>query len=115
VRIHLAAEHALELEAAHVRFEALCIGLDVARGSLVAFAFRQRQQLGGIRDPLRCAVDLLDRCRQPRSLSAELLRALLVRPDRGILELAPDLLEPLFLLIVLKETPGGRRCAPRDP
>jgi hypothetical protein len=39
--IHLAVEHALELEAAHAPFEADGLALDVLRGALVVLALGQ--------------------------------------------------------------------------
>jgi hypothetical protein len=115
VRIHLLVEHALELEAAYVRLEGLRIRLDGARGSLVVLAFRQLQQLARIGDALAGAIDLLYGRGEACALATQLLCPLLIGPDRRILELAGDLLEPLLLLVVLKETPEGRRYAPRDP
>jgi hypothetical protein len=70
VRIHLVAEHPLELETAYVGLERLGFGLDVARGSLVVLAFRQLQQLGSVRDALGCAVDFLDSGSQARALAS---------------------------------------------
>jgi hypothetical protein len=40
MRVHLAAEHALELEMPHLAFEALRVCLDVPGGRLVSFGFR---------------------------------------------------------------------------
>jgi hypothetical protein len=47
-------------------------------------------------------------------LLAEFLRTLRLVPDVRVFELAGDFLEPLFLQIVLKETPSRRQHAPRD-
>jgi hypothetical protein len=58
-------------------------------------------------------VDLLELGGETRALLAELLRALGVGPDGGILELAADLFQPLLLQVVLKETPGASSCARR--
>ncbi len=88
MRVHLAVEHALELEMAHLGFQALRVALDVARGSLVASRFRELQQLGGLGDALGGAVDLADVGGQAGAFAPELLRARRVRPDGRIFELA---------------------------
>jgi hypothetical protein len=105
VCIHLAIEHALELEAAHAPFEAARIALDVARGTLIVLAFGQLEQLGRIGDGLGRAVELGKLGGQPGTLAAQLLRLVRFLPERGIFQLAIDLLEALFLRVVLKETP----------
>jgi hypothetical protein len=115
VRIHLLVEHALELEPAYIRLESLRVRLDDACGGLVVLALSQLQELGGISDSLAGAIDLLYGRGETRALATQLLRPLLVRPDGWILELAGDFLEPLLLLVVLKETPEEKRYAPRDP
>jgi hypothetical protein len=115
VRIHLAAEHALELEVAHLPFETLRVALDFLRGALVAFGRGELEQLRGISNAAAGAVDLADVARQPGALAPELLGPCRVGPHRRILQLAPDLFEALELAVVLKETPVARSCARRDP
>jgi len=112
MRVHLIVEHALELEPAHVCLKGLSIRFYGTSGGLVIFGFRQLEQLSGVCNALTCPVDLFYCRGEPCALATELLRPLLVRPDGGIFELAPYLLEPLFLLVVLKETPSRRSCAP---
>jgi hypothetical protein len=113
VRIHLATEHALELEPAHRGFEVARFAPDFARRRLVVFRLGELEQLGGIRDGVRSVIELRDVGAEPRPLLAELLRALLVRPDSRVLELAVYFFEPLDLDIVLKETPVANGCALR--
>jgi hypothetical protein len=113
VRVHLTAEHALQLEPADRLLQPLGVAPDIPRRGLIALPFGELQQLGRIGDPLGGAVDLLDGGTEPRALPSELLSALRLRPDRRILELPPYLLEALFLEVVLKETPVARRCARR--
>jgi hypothetical protein len=43
VRVHLAAEHALELELAHVGFEHAGVALDLAHHALVGVGFGELQ------------------------------------------------------------------------
>jgi hypothetical protein len=105
VRVHLAVEHALELEAAHALFERDGLPLDVPRGRFVLFAFGEIQQLGGIRDGLGGAIQLTELGGQLGAFAPELLSLVGVLPDGGIFQLAIDLLEALFPGVVLKETP----------
>jgi hypothetical protein len=114
VRVHLAPEHALELEVAHVGLKALRVALDVARRSLIILRLGELQQLGGVADALGGAIDLPDITAQACALASEFLRAGRIGPYEGVLQLARYFLEALLLEIVLKETPVARRCAPRD-
>jgi hypothetical protein len=107
-------KHPLELEAAHFALEPLRVLIDVARRCLVAFGLRELEELGGIRDSFGGALDLAGVGLQPRPLTAELLSTLRLAPDSGIFQLAPYFLEPLLLVVVLKETPVRSGCAPRD-
>jgi hypothetical protein len=111
VRVHLAAEHALELETANLALEPLGILPDVPRGSFVALPLGQLQELLRIADALGGAIDLRDVGAETGALLTELLGPLRLRPDGRVLELPPYLLEALFLAVVLKETPVARRCA----
>jgi hypothetical protein len=113
VRVHLAAEHALELKAAHVRFQALRVALDVLRGGFIGLLHGQLEKLSGIADALGGALDLADVAAQPGALATKLLGTGGVRPDGRILQLARDFLEPLLLSVVFKETPVARPCGPR--
>jgi hypothetical protein len=90
--IHLAIEHALELEAAHAAFEAYGLALDVRRGALVVFALGELQKLGRIRDGFGGAVELLELGCEFGALAPELLRFVGLLPDGRVFELAIDLL-----------------------
>jgi hypothetical protein len=48
------------------------------------------------------------------TLLSELLRAIRVVPNAGLLELALYLLQTLVLVVVIKDTSSKSRCAPRD-
>src|SRR6185437_9097680 len=113
VRIHLAAKHALELEAANLALEPLGVALDIAGGGLIALPLGELEELGRIADSLGGALDLRHVRGEPCTLLPELLRPLRLRPDRRVLELPAYFLEPLFLAVVFKETPVARRCARR--
>jgi hypothetical protein len=111
VRVHLTAEHALELETANVPLEPLGILPDVAGSGLVTLPFGQLQELLRIADALGGAIDLRDVGAEAGALLSQLLGPLRLRPDGRVLELPPYLLEALFLVVVLKETPVARRYA----
>jgi hypothetical protein len=105
VRVHLAVEHALQLEPAHAAFEAGRVALDVLRGGRVVLAFGQVQQLRGVRDGFGGAVELGQLRGQFRPLAAQLLRLVGPGPDGGVFQLAADFFEAFLLAVVLKETP----------
>jgi hypothetical protein len=106
-------KHAFQLETSHVGFESLRVGVDVTRGGFVAFALRELEQLGGVRYALGGAVDLGRVGGQLGAFAPQLLRPLGLRPDGRVFELAADLFQAFFLVVVLKETPVRRRYAPR--
>jgi len=115
VRVHLAAEHALELELAHRGLESARFAFDVARGGLVVLGLGELEELRGIRDRVRRAIEFPDVGGETGALLAEQLRALGIAPDRGVLELAVYFLEALDLAVVLKETPVANGRARRGP
>jgi hypothetical protein len=115
VRVHLAVEHALQLELTHVGFEAGGLPGDVVGGALVVFRFRQVQQLTGIGDAADGLINGLELAGQPRPLLAQLLGLGRVLPDLRIFELEGYFLQPLLLAVVLKETPEERPCVLKGP
>jgi hypothetical protein len=92
VRVHLAVEHALELEATHAPFEPRRFALDVLRGALVVLALGEIEQLRGIGNGVRGAIDLRELRGELRAFAPELLRLVRLLPDGRVLELATDLL-----------------------
>jgi hypothetical protein len=90
--IHLAVEHALQLETAHASFEADGFALDVRRGALVVLALGQLEELRRIGDRFRGPVELGQLGSELRALAPELLRLVGRLPDRRVFELAIDLL-----------------------
>ena len=105
MRIHLAAEHALELEAAHAFLETGSIPLDVLRRGFVVLALGELEQLRRVRDGLAGAIELRKLGGQLGAFATELLRLVGLLPDGGIFQLAIDLFETFLLGVVLKETP----------
>jgi hypothetical protein len=92
VRIHLAAEHALQFELAQLRLDGRQLAFDVAGDRLVVVGLGKREQLDGIVDGRGRAVQLLDLGGELGALAAEFLGALGLRPDGRVLELADDFL-----------------------
>jgi len=90
--IHLAVEHALQLEAAHTAFEADGFALDVLRGALVVLALGEIEELGGIGNGFRGLIELGQLGGQLGALAPELLRLVRRLPDGRVFELAIDLL-----------------------
>jgi hypothetical protein len=105
VRIHLAVEHALQLELAYSPLEPCGILLDVRGSALVVFAFRKLKELCGIGDGLGSPVQLLELGGELGAFATELTGLVRVLPDRGILQLSAYLFEAFLLRVVLKETP----------
>jgi hypothetical protein len=113
VGIHFAAEHAAELELPHAGLELRDFPLDVADGGRIVLGFGQLQQLRRVGQRRARGIQLLQIGVQPRPLAPQFLRPLRVVPDILLLKFADDLFQTLFLGVVVKETPEGRRCAPR--
>jgi hypothetical protein len=91
VRIHLAAEHALELELAHAGFELPGVAFDVARRGLIVLDLGQLEQLRCIADRRAGAIEFAKFADQARTLAPEFLGTLGGAPDGGVLQLAADL------------------------
>jgi len=92
VGIHLAAEHALQLELAQLRLDGRQLALDVAGDRFVVIGLGEREQLDGVVDGRGGAVQLLDLGGELGALAAEFLGALGLGPDGRVLELADDFL-----------------------
>jgi len=105
VRIHLAGEHAQELELLHFVRELKAVGFDGLERLLVVLIRREREELGGFAEVLTDALERVDDFAEARALAAELLRPCLILPDVRRLELGEDLRQALFLGIELKDTP----------
>jgi hypothetical protein len=111
VRIHLAGEHALELQLLHVLLEQPEVALDGARGGFVVLLDGEAEQLVGVLQTVAEAIERAYDLLEASALAPQLLRLVGRIPDGGVLQLAADLGEPLALEVVLKETSGAARCA----
>jgi len=105
VGVHLAAEHALQLEPANPFLEPCGVTLDVPRRAFIVFALGEVEELRGVGDGLRGAVQLLELRGEPGTFAPQLLRLVGLLPDGGVLQLATYLFEAFLLAVVLKETP----------
>jgi uncharacterized protein YjiS (DUF1127 family) len=106
VRVHLAREHALELELGDRALETTNVALDGLRGVLVLLRLREIEQLARVRETFAELVERADDRFELRALASELLRALGVVPDRRVLELPQDFGESLAAALVVKGTPS---------
>jgi hypothetical protein len=106
VRVHLAGKHPLELEPGDLALDTLEIALDGFRRVLVLLRFREVEQLARVRQAFAKLVERADDRLEPGALASELLRALGVVPDRGVLELPQDFREALALGFIVKGTPS---------
>jgi hypothetical protein len=105
VRVHLAREHALELETRDVALESVDVLLDGSDRSFVALGFRELEQLERLVQARLQAIEGADDRFELVALPSELLRALRVGPDRRILEFPQDLGQPFRAALVVKDTP----------
>jgi hypothetical protein len=105
VRIHLAGEHAPELELLHFVLELKAVGFDGLECLLIVLFRRELEELGGFGEALTHSLERVDDFAEARALAAELLRPCLILPDVRRLELGKDLRQALFLGIELKDTP----------
>jgi hypothetical protein len=111
VRIHLAREHALELELLDVLLDGGEVALHIAHGRFVVLLDREVQQLAGIAEAVADCVQRGDDGIELGALAPQLLRPVGRVPDPRIFQLAADFRQALVLVVVVKETSGGLRCA----
>ena len=105
MRVHLAREHALELELGELRVDATEVLFDGADHPLVSVGFGHVEQFGRL---VEATCHLVERRNHPVELAAlatEFLCALRVLPDGRVFELPQDFRQPLSLAGVVKGTP----------
>jgi hypothetical protein len=117
-RIHLAREHALELELLDLRGKILDVGRDRRDRALVVLADGEIEQIAGLAERIGQRADAADDAIEVRALLAEILRTLRIVPDARVFELTCDLFEALRLRVEVKDTSvttrrgwSGRRYA----
>jgi hypothetical protein len=84
---------------------------DVVDGARVLLFGCELVELAGLVERLLDAIQRRDDGFELGALATQALRALGIRPDGGILELAVDLLEPLALDVIVKDTSAMLRSA----
>jgi len=114
VRVHLAGKHALELETLHLGGQSPRIGFDLPGSACIGFLGRQFRKLTRIAQPARQLIQTRDDLLELRALPAKILRAIRVVPNAGLFELAGYFLQPLVLVLVIKDTSSKNRSAARD-
>jgi hypothetical protein len=114
MRIHFPRKHACELEPFHIACQRPRIRFDPVGGARVGFRRGHLQELAGVAQAARQAIQTVDDLFEFGALPAEFLGALRVIPDSGLLEFAVYFLQPLVLIIVIKDTSSKSLCAPRD-
>jgi hypothetical protein len=114
VRVHLAREHALEFELFDLERQTVDVGFDFQGRPGVRLSGRKIQEFRrvtqGALEAIQAAYDLLEF----GAFLAELLGAVRVVPNAGLLELAFYFLKPLVFVVVIKDTSSKSRCALRD-
>jgi hypothetical protein len=105
VGVHLAREHALELEAGDFLLQPLGVLLDGGDRAGVVLRLGEIEEFRGFVDTASQAIEGADDALELRALAAELLRALGLTPDPGILEFPQDLRQSLAASFVVKGTP----------
>jgi len=110
--VHLAGEHAPELQ----RLDNALVGGEVRRHRLqgvgVILLPGHLEQFARLIQPGQQAPHLTDDRVQRRALAIQVLGALGVIPDIGLLELAGDFFEAFLLFSEVKDTPSGTRSVP---
>jgi hypothetical protein len=114
VRVHFAGKHALKFEFLDLETQAIDVGLDFLGRARVGFLRGQVQKFRRIAQTALQAVQTADDLLEFGALLAELLRALRVIPNAGLLELALYFLQTLVPIVVIKDTSSKSRYAPRD-
>ena len=74
----------------------------------------QIQQLGRIGQGAREAIESADDLLELGAFFSQFLGTLRIAPNAGLLELALYFLQPLMLIVVIKDTSSKSRCALRD-
>jgi len=115
VRVHRAGKHALELDPGDIALEAGRIATEFRERRVVRLGLGELEQLERAGESAADPVEPAEYRLELGALAPERFGARGLFPDLRVLELAAYFDEPLVLGVVLKDTPGGPRGAPRDP
>jgi hypothetical protein len=102
-------EHPTELHVAHRALELRDVGRDCGECRVVAFAAGEIEQLGAVLQPRSEPGQRADDTFELLSFLAELLCALGIAPDAGVLECLGDRGEPFRLDVEVKDTSADRQ------
>jgi hypothetical protein len=105
MRVHLAAEHALELELAHLSCDLRQIALHLTGRGLVVLALGEFKEFERVTHRACGGVDAVEFCAETRALFAELLGPLRLLPDGRVFKFPAYFFETFFIEVVFKETP----------
>ena len=115
VLIHLAAEHAAELQLLEDSAQTLDFGDDVAHRTFIVLFCSHFQQVAGVGQAAGKVVDGFDDQRQHRALATQALRVFGLVPDAGVFQLAVYFDQTIMLVIVVKDTPEWSGCVRTGP
>jgi hypothetical protein len=113
VGVHLAGEHAAELEQGDALLEGGGVTLEVGESRRVALGLDEFEQLGRVGDAPGDAVEIVDHVRETRALAAELLGPVGVSQMRGFSSSRFSSSRRSRLRSYSKDTPSARRGAAR--
>jgi hypothetical protein len=114
VRIHFAGEHALEFELLDLESQTPGVGFDSLDGVRICLCLGQIQQFRRVAQGPHEAIETADDLLELGAFFSQFLGTLRIAPNAGLLELALYFLQPLALVVVIKDTSSKRRCALRD-
>ena len=115
VGVHLAAEHAAELQPFENLAQAVQFDDDIVDGALVVFFDGHVEQVARIGQTAFELVEGLDHLRQHGALTPQILGVFGFVPDVRVFEFAIYFDETIMLLIVVKDTPESTGCARTGP
>ena len=114
VRIHLAREHALEFQLFYFQTQAIDVSLDLFGCAGIRLFGGQFQELRRVAQGALESIQAADDLFELGTFLPQLLGAIRVVPNAGLLELALYFLQTLVFVVVIKDTSSKSRCAPRD-
>jgi hypothetical protein len=103
----------LKLELFHLEAQAVDVGLHFLSRAGISLRSSEIKEFGRIAERPLEAIQAADHLLELGAFLAQLLRSIGGIPDSGLLELALYFLQPLMLVVVIKDTSSKRRCARR--
>ena len=103
--VHLAREHATELQIRHGLFQTVEFGTDIRQCPLVTFFSSQIQQILGIHQAAVEAIQCQHHAFEVHALLADSLCLFGIIPERRVFKLTHHLFEAFFFQVIVKDTP----------